>query len=43
VGGFYFMIFISSEKNYWWQFCFYQQKGCHSILLTCFLDVFYWK
>jgi hypothetical protein len=23
VGGFYFIIFISLKKNYWWQFCVY--------------------
>jgi hypothetical protein len=39
VGGFYFMIFISPKKNNWWQFCVYQQKGCHLMLLTCVLDV----
>jgi hypothetical protein len=27
MGGFYFIIFISSKKNYGWQFCYYQQKG----------------
>jgi hypothetical protein len=34
VGGFYFIIFISPKKNYWWQFCFHEQKG---MLLTCVL------
>jgi hypothetical protein len=36
---FYFIILISPKKNYWWQFCFYSQKWCHSMLLTHVLDV----